>query len=351
MVDYIVVGLGLAGISFCETLEAHNKSFAVFTDNSQQASLVAGGLYNPVVLKRFTLAWKGQEQLEIAHPFYTRLEQKLGVQLNYALPVCRRFATAEEQNAWFEAADRPGLNAFLCPSLVANTNPSLYAPFGFGVVKHTGRIDTRTLIAAYKSYLTRKGCLTPASFDFSQLHFEGDYLHYQSLKAKHLVFACGYGLKNNPFFNYLPLKGTKGELLTIKTPDFEENRVIKAAVFSIPIAAQEYCIGATYTWKDKTQTPTETAKKELLEKLSRFFTGDFQVTAHRAGIRPTVADRRPLAGQHPRYKNLYVLNGLGSRGVLIAPYVSKQLFNGIEKGTALDPEIDIRRFTKKYYPC
>ena len=68
MLDYIIVGLGLAGISFCEVLEKEGKSFMVVSDDSQQASLVAGGLYNPVILKRFTMAWKGREQMDLAIP-------------------------------------------------------------------------------------------------------------------------------------------------------------------------------------------------------------------------------------------------------------------------------------------
>ena len=50
-VDYIVIGIGLAGISFCEQLKANHKTFVVFDNKSQQSSAVAGGLYNPVVLK------------------------------------------------------------------------------------------------------------------------------------------------------------------------------------------------------------------------------------------------------------------------------------------------------------
>jgi len=66
-VDYIVVGCGLAGISFCEQLKANGKSFVVFDNQSQQSSIVAGGLYNPVVLKRFTSVWKSKELLELAY--------------------------------------------------------------------------------------------------------------------------------------------------------------------------------------------------------------------------------------------------------------------------------------------
>ena len=61
-VDYIIVGCGFAGVAFCEQLIAANKSFLVFDNKSQQSSVVAGGLYNPVVLKRFTSVWKSKEQ-------------------------------------------------------------------------------------------------------------------------------------------------------------------------------------------------------------------------------------------------------------------------------------------------
>ena len=57
--------------------------------------------------------------------------------------------------------------------------------------------------------------------------------------------------------------------------------------------------------------------------------------------------RRPLVGNHAKYKQLSVLNGLGTRGVMIAPTVAKNLFHHIESGQELDNEIDIKRFEKK----
>ena len=57
-----------------------------------------------------------------------------------------------------------------------------------------------------------------------------------------------------------------------------------------------------------------------------------------------MVDRRPLVGQHPNHKNMYVLNGLGTRGVLVAPSMAKALYNSIEKNTSLSKEIDINRF-------
>jgi glycine/D-amino acid oxidase-like deaminating enzyme len=140
------------------------------------------------------------------------------------------------------------------------------------------------------------------------------------------------------------LNGTKGEILTIHAPELKLNAILKASVFVVPIGNDKYKIGSTYNWEDKSNTPTKEGKEELLSKLKTFILSDFEVTDHIAGIRPTVKDRRPLVGQHPKHNNLYVLNGLGTRGVMIAPYVAEKLFNFIENATSIDADIDIKRF-------
>jgi glycine/D-amino acid oxidase-like deaminating enzyme len=70
----------------------------------------------------------------------------------------------------------------------------------------------------------------------------------------------------------------------------------------------------------------------------------YEIVSHVSGVRPTVSDRRPLVGQHPEYKNLFVLNGMGSRGVMTAPTAANALSSYIYDGIALDPEMDVARF-------
>lgn len=349
MLDYIVVGLGLAGISFCERLEGNNKSFAAVSDNSQTSSVIAGGLYNPVILKRFTLAWKAKEQLEKAIPFYQGLEEKLSVKLDFKVPVLRRFGSIEEQNLWFEASDKKGLSYFLSTKLIANKNPEINAPFGYGEVLYTGRIDTAALLNSYAHYLVEQRLFLKETFDHGALRISKDHVAYKSLRARQIVFAEGFGIKHNPYFKYLPLNGTKGELLTIKAPTLNENRVIKSSVFIIPLGDNLYRVGATYKWKDKSNIPTQEAESELLQKLDTFLTCHYEVVDHVAGIRPTVSDRRPLVGRHPKFGNLYVLNGFGSRGVMIAPFASEKLYEAIEKKVPIPEEMDISRFTRKHF--
>ncbi|GGI56850.1 NAD(P)/FAD-dependent oxidoreductase [Winogradskyella haliclonae] len=343
-VDYIVVGCGLAGISFCEVLKTNNKTFMVFDDASQQSSIVAAGLYNPVILKRFSEVWKAQTQLDIAMPSYAKIEKKLDVKVDYKHSIYRRFSSVEEQNLWFTASDKPSLEPFLSTDIKRNTNKYIDAPFGLGEVLRAGRVDTEFLISVYKKDLRSKGSIQEEGFHYSKLNISDSDVSYKSIIAKHIVFAEGFGVKQNPYFNHIPLNGTKGEVLTIKAPDLKLDDALKSSVFIISIGEDLYKVGATYEWTDKTNTPTENAKEELISKLKTFITCDFEVIDHRAGIRPTVIDRRPLVGRHPNNENLYVLNGLGTRGVMIGPYVAQKLFNFIEKNIELDAEIDINRF-------
>lgn len=344
-IDYLVVGSGLAGILFCELLKQHGKSFIVIDDQSQKSSVVAGGLYNPVVLKRFTPAWNAKKLLEVALPMYNHLEKQFKAKLDYKLPVLRVFASVEEQNNWFLAQDKSTLSEFMNPKIITNKNPSIKADFGLGEVLETGRVDTLTLIKEYRKKHRETKQFLEESFIYNDIVFkENNRMTYKYIDAKHIVFAEGFGLKNNPFFNHLPLNGTKGELILIKSPQLKLNFVLKSNVFIIPKQDDYYLVGATYEWTDKTNKVTKQAKNELIKKLKTIICCEFEVVKQYAGIRPTVKDRRPLVGTHNKYHNLHVLNGLGTRGVMIAPYVAHQLFNNIEHKTPLDSEIDIKRF-------
>ena len=348
MLDYLIVGGGLSGLSLAHLLEERGLSFRLISDRGQGATGVAGGLYNPVILKRFTLAYKAEEQMDGVDSFYKTLESRLQTSVDRKLEVHRIFHSVEEQNNWFEASDRPGLSRFLSPHIETNSNAGIEAPHGLGRVLETGRVDSAALQNAYLNYLQAKGWLIEEYTDYMSFQQTMAGVSYQDLKARHVVFAEGYGLKKNPFFDYLPLTGTKGELLTIRCPDLRERKVIKAGVFIIPLGNALYKVGATYKWKDKTNRPTPESRAELLEKLRVFLRADFEVVDQHAGVRPTVTDRRPLVGQHPQLTNFWVLNGMGSRGVMTAPFAARHLLHRIEEGVALPPEMDIARFQDKW---
>ena len=349
MLDYIIVGLGLSGLAVAEELEKRGKSFVVFEDNSQSSSYVAGGIFNPVILKRFTPAWNAAQQMETAIPFYRKLEQKLKLKFVHEWNIYRRFHSVEEQNDWFIATDKPNVAPFLDSDLKKNTNENLNADYSLGRVRHTGNIDTENLLDAYRDYLRKNDCLKMESLDYSELNYDSDRVKYKDIKASKIIFCEGFGLKKNPFFNYLPLRGNKGEYITIYSGQLKLDFAVKSSVFLMPLGNDLYKAGATYDHQDKSPEITTSSKEKLVKELKKLINCEFEVVDQVAGIRPAVADRKPLVGSHPEIDNFYCCNGFGSRGVLIAPNMAPALLDHIENGTQLDAEIDLQRFNKKHY--
>lgn len=347
MLDYIIVGGGLAGICFAETALTNEKSFCLIDSEKRSSSLVAGGMYNPVVLKRFTAVWKTREQIDLAKEFYKTIETRLGVCFNHVMPLYRRFASVEEQNNWFQALDKQNLSDYLCSELIYDSFHGVHAPFDYGEVKETGYVDTKVLLESYRSFLASKRLYRKEDFDYSKIKYNEDGVEYGDIHAKHIIFAEGFGLHANPFFNDLPLDGTKGELLLVRIPDLKIDFILKAKIFIIPLGDDLFKVGATYDWNDKSDTITKAGRAELIEGLKEVTDLEFEIVEHLAGVRPTVKDRRPLLGSSKESEVIHVLNGLGTRGVLLGPFLARALFDNIEYGTELDNNISIERF-KKY---
>ncbi|MGK0290161.1 MAG: glycine oxidase [bacterium] len=343
-VDYIIVGLGLAGLAFSRELTKHNKKFIVFEDDSQHSSKVAGGMYNPVVLKRFTPVWDAKTQLEKALPFYEELEDLLGGKYDYKVDIYRLFTSIEEQNNWFATCDNPVLSDYMIPKVIKRKYNGIDSPFGYGNVTKTGRLDTLTLLNDYRKHLEKENLITYDKFDHESIILDKDKVEYKDITAAKVVFCEGFGIKKNPFFKMLPMEEAKGEMITIHAPELLIDFVLKSSVFIMPLGNDLYKIGATFNWDDTTSTPTEKAKNELIDKLNKIISVPYKIVGHVAGIRPTVRDRRPLIGVHSKYSQLTILNGLGTRGVMIAPTVAAELYDHLENGSELRKEININRF-------
>lgn len=347
MIDYLIVGAGLAGISFSEVALKNNKTIYVLDNNSQNSSKIAGGLYNPVILKRFSEVWQAQAQLVLMNEFYDSLKQKINVDFDFKKPILRKFFSIEEQNNWFAASDKAALSPFLSTDLIYKKYKGIDAPFGYGEVLQTGYVDTALLLKTYKDFLISNNLFQEESFDYNELITESDTIIYKDIKARHIIFAEGFGVHSNPYFNDLPLDGTKGELFTIKAPDLDLDVIVNTSVFILPIGNDLYKVGATYNWKDKTDLPTEEGKVELVARIKEIISCDFEIVSHFAGVRPTVKDRRPLIGTHPKHPSVHILNGLGTRGVMLGPAMAKVLYDSIEHQIPLDKEINIDRFLSK----
>jgi len=64
-------------------------------------------------------------------------------------------------------------------------------------------------------------------------------------------------------------------------------------------------------------------------------------------MRPTTPDRKPILGVHPQHAQAVVFNGLGTKGVSLAPYFSGVLAEALENDAPINKEVDIDRY--KHY--
>ena len=289
--------------------------------------------------------------------FYKELSEKLNTELWNEISIHRILTSIEEQNNWAVASDKIELAPYISSEILKNDNPNINAPYGFGKVSTAGRLYTSVLLEAYRTHLKKNECLATEAFEYDQL-FDlpatapgaSDSLKYKGVSAKKIIFAEGVNARNNPFFPKGPFrKGkehfipNKGEFLVIKAPQLQLDVLLKGPVYIIPLGDDTYKVGATYKREDATTFITDEAKEILLFKLKKMIHCDFEIIDREVGIRPTTKDRRPLLGSLPTNPNKIFLNGLGTHGIMSAPFLSEILYNHLEHDLELPVEMDINR--------
>lgn len=342
--EYLIVGFGLAGLAFTSVLERNQKSFHVIDNNHDNASRVIGGMYNPIILKRFTPAWQAHNMWEKSISTYQYFEQKFNKKYFQPFHIYRILQSVEEQNNWTVASDKVVMNKYMLTDIQMENIEGIYAPYGFGELKNVGRVEGEQIMKDYKEYLSKKNLFSKETFEYSKLIFGENYVEYKGEQYQQVVFSEGSLITENPFFNYLPMKVSKGEMLIVEIPDLQLDKAIKSSCFMVPLGNQMFIVGATYNWEDKTFNLTNEGKADLEEKLTSFLKLPYKILDYKAGIRPTVSDRRPLLGRHPVHSQLAVLNGLGTRGIIYAPALAEILYDHLEKDVTIDSEMNINRF-------
>ena len=341
--DYIIVGQGLAGTFLAHRLLKRNRKVLVVDEHpAGSSSLVAAGIFNPVTGRRFAKTWMAETLFPYAEESYRELEELLGERFYFRKDILRPFSSVKEQNDWL-LKEPNGSEAF-----ATEAPPALFAEiendFGGLLLNPGGFVDVKMLMGLYRSYLQRMDILVSSAFEVSEMHIQTNQVIYKGIEAKRIIFCEGYKGTVNPYFSWLPLSPAKGEILTVKIPGCSIDKIISKGIFILPLGNEMYRVGATYSWHEFNETPTAPARKELTEKLEKLLKVPFEIVHHEAGVRPAVKDRRPLTGLHPEHPALGIFNGLGTKGVLLAPYFANDLAEHLESGTPLNEEASIERF-------
>ncbi len=346
-VNYIIVGQGLAGTILAQTLLNQNKSILIIDDVSlSQASRIAAGLYNPVVFKRLVKSWMADELLPFMDGFYADAELLLNTKFYFKKRIVKPFAEEQERILWDKKVNED-VGKYLSKTIHDDfLNDIIYNPLGVSEILFGGNLNTAVYLDSFRNYFKQNNFLLEEKFDYNQLIISDNKVVYKNIEADKIIFCEGYKTIDNPYFSWLPFKLTKGEIITIKINDaiINEEFVLNKGVFILPLGNNTYKVGATYEWNDLTEQTTEKGKIDLIDKLNKVLKVKFEIINHEVGIRPTVIDRRPLIGLHPQHNSLAVFNGMGTKGVMLAPYFAKHFVDFMAGEIALNNEVDIARF-------
>ncbi len=350
ILDYLIVGQGLAGTCLAHQLDSAGKSFKIIQNSSlPSSSKVAGGMFNPVTGKRLALTWKQEELFEFMQQFYTHLEQKLNANFLYPIPIYRPFKNENQKSQFSKAIERKQIG-----ELVSLVEPQsllkdiINDPLGGIMTKQSGRLDVPEYLTESANYFDAVGLINEGHFEIENLIIKDDLLQYQNHTFRNVIFCEGIHVEKNPLFNWLPFKYVKGETLEVSLEGQPLDLIVNQGSWIMPLKDGKYKMGSTYDWDNLDFELTTTAKESILEKTANFLKSKPKVLAQFAGIRPAVEDRRPIVGAHPKHKNVYILNGLGTKGVSLAPYMAKVLLEHILDGKEIDSESTINRFYPLY---
>lgn len=159
-------------------------------------------------------------------------------------------------------------------------------------------------------------------------------------------------------FLKVPLEAVRGQLLYIKNHPQLVN--LKAALchdgYCTPALSGLQVLGSSYEYNDPDTNIREKTNESFLAKLSKLIqdsisTEEVDFLWGRVSFRASAPGKMPIFGEHPEFPGLFILSGLGSRGISTGPFLAEKLAKTIAgKTPGLGPDllkqISVRRFFK-----
>lgn len=346
-VDVIIVGSGVAGTLLAfRLLDKGLKPLIISDPSKKQASLLAAGLINPIVFRTITMGWRTTQCLKEANSFYTSLEEKLSSKFYHPCDILRLHGSIEEREIWEDKKHDPDFASFLGEGVNPENYSWLKSNHGISKLKGAAFVNSQNFIDASQKYFEENRLIAYETFNFDEFSATSHQVVYKNIQASKIIFCDGAYAEKAGFFQKLHFNPAKGEVLTIKTEAAPEE-VFNGKVYGVPVGNGYFKVGSTYTWDEENDLPTEGGKAEILEKLEAILNIPFEVVNHEAGFRPTIRDRRPYLGFHPEHTSIGIFNGLGTKGYLMAPWLSELMTKHIVDGEELPREVRISRISKK----
>lgn len=351
--DIIIIGQGLSGTWLSWWLgEADRKVIVIDEGHSQTASRIASGVINPVTGRVLAKTWMAETLIPFAHEAYTALGKRLSINCINSVDILHAFPT-QQMRAAFEKKFPIMPEHLAIPSSTEEWHNRMHAEFGFGIIYPALLIDLNFMLTNWQQYLIKEGRFLQERFNHSELIIKENNVVYKDIAADKIIFCDGVGSLDLPYFNKLPFTPNKGEALLVELEDLPANHIYKKGISLVPFPHFNQMANPRYFWAGSTYEniydspePTKSFRDRTESQLRNWLKMPFKVLDHWAAIRPASVERRPFAGMHPLFPQVGILNGMGTKGCSLAPWLAKEFADHITMGSPINEEASINRFNR-----
>lgn len=339
----LVVGAGLSGLSAAVHLVRKGAKLTLVNNGVNHSSIVAAGQINPLVFRRMTKSWRVDEFLPYARDFYRSLEEETRTTFFHEITIRRMFSSEQEKGLWLEKQSKEAFSDYMHPVTAEDTAYKLAKnDFGSGRLRGSAYVNTAVFLDAALKWIADRAIILNEHANYGD--FDPVNFSWKGEVFDEIIFCEGYHNHKNPWFSKFPVNLTKGEVLTVVSERIQNKEALNRKCFLLPVSSNTFRLGATYVWNTDSLELTENGKNELLEKAQFLTDEELIVVDHKAGIRPTTPDRRPIIGRHPEFPKFSVFNGLGTKGYMLAPKLAQEFTDFLINGTSLNSEVSVDRF-------
>lgn len=342
MIDFLIIGGGHAGMHTAFAAMQRKCSFVLVDPFEENATNISAGIINPITGRKYKPQWHIEVLLPFAERIYAAMERQLETSILHHSGIWKMHKSEEALEAWLMAGKTPETMTWVSEDAEQHAwQKHLDHRFGAIQIPKAKRVDTTAMMNAFRK-IYAENCMKE-SINYAELEVHDDHITWKGEKYRHIVFCEGSRVMQNPWFGHISLWPAKGECLIAHIPHLKLNVILQKKVFIVPFGSDIYWIGASNDFTDATYDPTQAKLDELTEGLRDMLNLPYKIIAHRAGLRPTMRDRTPVVGTHPLHKSLHILNGLGTKGSLLAPYYAHILLDDILHNTGIPAPADVQR--------
>lgn len=336
MTDTLIVGGGLAGACAALWLSEHGAVTVLEAERpAAGASGAAAGLVNPLMARTANPAWRFEEALRALHETLDRADARTLFRATGVLRPARDTAQAEAFRT--RAETLPEHAAWRSADVLRAQYPDLAAPHGGLWIPSGGAVDLAAMVEALLRAAKECGATVRTGVRATGWEEREDRVLVttsasERIEARRVVLALGDGFRHFDELAALPLHRIKGQTVRLAWPDgLGDVPTLSGFGYVVP-DGDTLVVGSSYEHEFEDVGPSAAQSATLVAKAARMVPAlaGATVVEARAGVRVTVPrthspQRLPLLGPLPRRRRVWALTGLGSKGLLTAPLLARDL--------------------------